>query len=168
MGDHMTKRGRKGKYDKWLTEENLLRVTAWARDGLTDKQIAKNMGIGEKTIHEWKKRFPAFSTALKKGKEVVDIEVENSLHKRAMGFEYEEVTTEIREIPDGKGGIKQEKHIKRTKKFIPPETTAMIYWLKNRRPDKWRDRPEPENNEAVDKLVERMTEVLNGISSVIE
>lgn len=66
----------------------------------------------------------------------MDIEVENALLKRAMGFEYEEVTTEIIEQQDGS----QRKHIKRTKKMVVPDTMAAIYWLNNRRPDLWKNR----------------------------
>ena len=85
-GDYMTKRGRKGKYDKWLTEENLLRVTAWARDGLTDKQIAKNMGIGEKTIHEWKKRFEVLDYAVEDGTQwSLDIKLTNNRSRHYYG-----------------------------------------------------------------------------------
>ena len=69
----------KGKYEKWLKEEILLLLEGWARDGLTDEQIAKNIGIGERTLYEWKEKYPQISQSLKKGKEVVDYEVENAL-----------------------------------------------------------------------------------------
>ena len=106
------------------------------------------MGIHRDTLNEWCKRFSGISDALKQGKAPVDIEVENMLLKRAMGFEYEEVTTEIEDIPTGKLDEKgnpiyrQRKHIKKTKKMVVPDTTAQIFWLKNRRPDLWRDRHE--------------------------
>lgn len=83
------------KYTEWLTEEGLIRIEGWARDGLTDKQIAKNMGVAYSTFRDWVKRFPALSAPLKKGKEVVDREVENALLKRAKGFSYTEVTEEL-------------------------------------------------------------------------
>ena len=54
----------KGKYEKWLKEENLLLLEGWARDGLTDEQIAKNMGITAKTLWEWKKRYGNICNAL--------------------------------------------------------------------------------------------------------
>ena len=136
----MARRGQKGKFQKWLTPEGLKKIEAWARDGLIEKQICHNMGIGVTTINAWKHKFPEIAEALKKGKEDVDIEVENALLKRALGYEYEEKTTEIREIPNADGTIKQEKHIKRTTKMVVPDTTAQIFWLKNRRPDRWRDR----------------------------
>ena len=110
------------------------------------------MGIHRDTLNEWCKRFSGISDALKQGKAPVDIEVENMLLKRAMGFEYEEVTTEIEDIPTGKFDEKgnpiyrQRKHIKKTKKMVVPDTTAQIFWLKNRRPDLWRDRHENDVN----------------------
>ena len=126
------------KYKPWLTDDGLLRVEGWARDGLIDSQIAHNMGIAYSTFRDWCGKFPALSAALKKGKAPVDIEVENALLKRALGYDYEEITTEIFDMPDGT----QRKHIKKVTKMVVPDTTAQIFWLKNRRPDKWRDKVE--------------------------
>lgn len=84
----------KGKYEYWLTPDGLLRLEAYARDGLTDEQIAKNMNITPSTLYDWKKKYTEISEALKKGKEVVDIQVENALLKRALGYAYTEVTKE--------------------------------------------------------------------------
>ena len=135
---------RRGKYKEWLTEEGLLRIEAWCRDGLTKEQVAHNMGISMSTLCEWQNRFSEFSEALKKGREVADILVENAMFKRAVGYEYEEVTTEIRKIPykkkDGTWGERDQKHVKKTTKMVIPDTTAQIFWLKNRKPDTWRDR----------------------------
>ena len=125
----------KGKYQDWLTAEGLTLLEGWARSGLTDEQIAHNVGITTSTLYDWKKKYSAFSEALKKGKEVIDLEVENALLKRALGYEYEEI-----KIEDGTDGHK--KTI--TKKQVPPDTTAQIFWLKNRQPDKWRDKKEIE------------------------
>lgn len=123
----------KGKYQEWLEHDNLLMIEGWARQGLTDEQISKNMNISYSTFREWKKKYSALSAALKKGKTPVDFEVENALLKRAMGFEYEETETIIEEV-DGK----QRKRIKKIKKVALPETSAIIFWLKNRMPEQWR------------------------------
>lgn len=123
----------KGKYHAWLQEDNLIRIESWARMGLTDEQIAKNMGISAVTLYEWMKKYPNISKSIKKGKAPIDFEVENALFKRAIGYEYEEVETIIEEI-DGK----QRKRIKKIKKVALPETSAMIFWLKNRKPKEWR------------------------------
>lgn len=128
--------GCKGKYAEWLTDDGLLRIEGWARDGLTEEQIAHNMGIGIRTLTDWKSRFPAILASLKNGKAPVDVQVENALLKSALGFEYEETITEIEEMPGGK----QKKQIRKVKKYAPPNSTAQIFWLKNRRPDRWRDK----------------------------
>ena len=87
----------KGKYEYWLTEEGLIKLEGWARDGLTDKQIAQNAGITESTLYEWKNKYPEISESLKRGKEVVDYQVENALLKKALGYK----TTEMRLTKDG-------------------------------------------------------------------
>nr|DAG50810.1 MAG TPA: terminase small subunit [Caudoviricetes sp.] len=116
----------KGKYQKWLLKENLLLLEGWARDGLTDEQIAKNIGITLSTFYEWKKKYSDFSESLKRGKEVVDYEVENALLSSA----------------------------------LEGNTTAQIFWLKNRRPDKWRDKQKEETDTtALNKLDNILKEI---------
>lgn len=134
----------KGKFEYWLTPEGLLKLEGWARDGLTDEQIAHNMGIVPSTLYDWKNRFCEISESLKKGKEVVDRQVENALLKKALGYEYEEVKKKY------EAGTMVEKTV--TKKTVVPDTTAQIFWLKNRKPEKWRDKPEYEDTSAIDKL----------------
>ena len=123
----------RGKYQEWLEQDNLLMIEGWARQGLTDEQIAKNIGISKVTFYDWLKKYPNISNSLKRGKAPVDFEVENALFKRAIGFEYEETETIIEEI-DGK----QKKRVKKIKKVALPETSAIIFWLKNRKPEQWR------------------------------
>ena len=133
-----------GKYQYWLTKDGLTLLTAWARDGLTDEQIANNIGITPSTLYAWKGKFSEISEALKKGKEIVDIEVENALLKRAKGYSYVEKRTEMKN-----GRITK---IVTVTKEVPPDVGAAAMWLKNRQPKAWRDRPEipagetPENN----------------------
>lgn len=121
-----------GKYEAYLTADGLLKLEGWARDGLTDEQIAHNIGVARKTLAEWKVRFSDIRDALKKGKEVVDIEVENALLKRALGYEYEEVRTET------ENGVATK--VVKTTKMVVPDVTAQIFWLKNRKPEAWRDK----------------------------
>ena len=145
--------GRKGTYDEWLTDDGLMQIQGWARDGLTEQQIAHNMGIGLTTLKDWKGKFPSILTAIKKGKAPVDLEVENALLKRALGYDYEEVITEIEEVGEGR----QKKHVRKLKKHMAPDVTAQIFWLKNRRPGRWRDKIEaaPEQgNELLQSLFE--------------
>lgn len=120
----------KGKYEYWLTEEGLLLLEGWARDGLTDEQIAHNIGISTSTLNNWKNKYVEILESLKKGKEVVDYAVENALLKNAL-----------------KG-----------------DTTAQIYWLKNRRPVKWRDRVELRGDTNT---LKKAKELLGGVDSVI-
>lgn len=142
----MTKKqvGRKPRYDQWNQGEGLLKVEAWARDGLTDLQICQNMGISQTTFYEWRNRFPKFKDTLKRGKEVVDIQVENALLKRALGYEYEEYKTIIDDA-----GNKKKQRIEKTTKTVAPDTTAQIFWLKNRKRNEWRDRQDIDQTSRV-------------------
>lgn len=129
-----------------MEPDNLTQIEGWAREGLTREQIAHNIGINVKTLWEWESKYDPISNALKRGMAPVDIEVENMLLKRAMGYTYTETTEEVYTYDEidtktGKPKVK-EKHVKRVTKEIPPDTTAQIFWLKNRRPDLWRDRHE--------------------------
>lgn len=142
------KAGRRGKYEDWLDEDSLLKVQGWARDGLSNEQIAHNVGITAKTLCEWQNRFSEFRDAIKKGKEVVDREVENALLKRAMGYEYDEVTQEP--VTDKDTGITEMRVTKRVTKQIVPDVTAQIFWLKNRKPDEFRDKRDVELSGKVD------------------
>ncbi len=134
----------KGKYEEWLTADGLLKLEAWARDGLTDEQIATNMGIVPSTLYEWKKKYAEISEALKRGKEVVDIEVENALLKRAKGYSYIETTREL--VTDRETGESRLEVTKVVTKEVQPDTTAQIFWLKNRKPKEWRDKQETDVN----------------------
>ena len=107
------------KYDTHV-KDKLILVEGWSRDGLTHEQIAKNLGIGKDAFYSYIKKYPEFSDALKKGKEVVDFEVENALYKAA----------------------------------INGNVTAMIFWLKNRKPHGWKDRKEAHEIELQTKELE--------------
>lgn len=116
----------------WLTDEGLILIEGWARDGLTDEQIAHNIGCSVKTLYNWKKKHLPILQALKAGKEVVDRQVENALLKNALGFDYEEeAVTNLGEVVE-------------VKKYSKPNITAQIFWLKNRKKDEWRDKTEQE------------------------
>lgn len=99
--------------------------------GYTDKQLADFFEVNESTITRWKQKYPEFRTSIKKGKVVADAQVVDSLYNRALGMEVEEV--EVR--GDGDDEIKRV-----IKKYIPPDTTAQIFWLKNRQPELWREK----------------------------
>ena len=149
--------GRKGRYEEWLTADGLTRLTGWARDGLTELQIAGKMGISERSLTDWKDRFSAISAALKKGKAPVDREVENALLKRALGYDYEETITEVEDL----GGGKTKKHVRKVTRHVAPDTTAQIFWLKNRKPKQWREKVESTVNIDTEDL-SPLVELLKG------
>lgn len=162
----------KKKVDQWLTKEGLTKLGGWARSGLSDEQIAKNVGVSRSTLNEWKKKYPDISDTLKKEKEVADFEVENALFRRATGYEHEEVTYVAQPLSQEEYDEKVAMHLdvwhqqnpnatkaerdlfistisrynqeisKRVVRHIAPDTTAAIFWLKNRDPLNWRDKRE--------------------------
>ena len=124
----------KSKYETDV-KPRLIEIEAWKRDGLIDEQICKNLGISVDTFYRYKAKYSEFSEAIKKGKEVADIEVENALFKRAIGYRYKEKIKEVKEI-DGKKTV----FIKEVEKEMPGDVGAQIFWLKNRKSSKWKDK----------------------------
>ena len=127
---------------------------------MTDEQIVGSLGISRSTLNEWKKNSD-ISDTLKRGKEVVDRQVENALLKRALGYQYDEVTQELTEGINEETGssemmLNETKHVT---KEVQPDVVARIFWLKNRRPDKWRDKQDVEHSGAVQNNVD-----LSGLS----
>lgn len=137
------KGGRKSKYETHV-QDRLFEVQCWARDGLIDEQIAKNLGVAYSTFREYIKKFPALSAALKKGKEIIDFEVENALLKRALGYQFKEVTQE--KVWSEELQMHELSVTKVVTKEVHPDTTAQIFWLKNRKPKEWRDKQEIEHS----------------------
>ncbi|MFZ7646594.1 HNH endonuclease [Staphylococcus sp. 47.1] len=123
---------RKTLYEKLDIETKLPLVEGWKRDGLTDDQIAKNLGVSKHTLIKWKKEKKDFSDTIKKGKEVSDYELENALHKRAVGYYYEEET------------VTNAGKVVKVKKYEHSNPTSLIFALKNRLPHKYRDKVEQE------------------------
>lgn len=122
---------RKTKYEtNILPKLNL--IEAWARDGLTDEQIANNVGVAYSTFRDYRDKFSALSAVLKKGKDDIDIQVENALLKRAMGYDVDEV------MQEKSGGVVTKTKV--TRRHIPADVGAIAFWLKNRRSDKWKNK----------------------------
>ncbi len=126
--------GRKKLYDPNTFP---LLAEQFAREGLTDKDIAKKLGISKTSFYDFQNEFPEFSEAVKRGKAPVDVMVENALFKRAIGFEFEETHTEVKLNPDGSG---QTTSLRKVKKYFPGEVGAQVFWLANRKPDVWKNR----------------------------
>lgn len=110
--------------ERWLQDEGLTLLEGWARDGLTRERIAGQMGIGLSTFYKWQKKYPQIAQALKKGRELVDYQVEQALLDKALG-----------------GDLR-----------------AQMYWLNNRRSDKWqehpKEKPETGGDEGVTVIVD--------------
>ena len=133
---------------KWpYIQRKLPVIEGLAREGWLEKDICKKMDIGHTAWSQLKKAHPELVEALIKGKEDIDVQVENALLKRALGYEYEETKT-IVENPDGTAGPRQVR-IERVKKHVPPDTVAGIFWMKNRKPALWRDKRELEHSGQV-------------------
>lgn len=160
----------RASYKDWHSKEQLEKLQGWARDGLTDEQIAKNIGCHVSTLYDWKDKYSDISEALKKGKEVVDVEVENALLKKAMGTTTKTIQYKMVKVDSDVLKAKRVKYmnaykldhpdktkeeiviaaalaiptyeripIVETVQEVPPDTSAIIFWLKNRLPEKYRD-----------------------------
>lgn len=105
------------------------------RLGATDKELADFFGVAESTLNKWKEDYPEFSESLKEGKGLADAEVADKLYKRATGYEH----AAVKIVANANTG---QEHIVNYTERYPPDTTAAIFWLKNRRPDLWRDKTE--------------------------
>jgi hypothetical protein len=153
-----------GAKEKYNPDTFPLLAEGYAREGMIDKDIAAKLGISQTSFYEYLKKYPKFSEALNRGKVPVDIEVENALLQRAKGYEYEEKSTTY--IDDGTGRPKI-KETKTVKKFIPPDTTAQIFWLKNRKSKEWKDRQDVEltGNIQMIQITEEQNKLLDEITS---
>lgn len=160
----MSKKRKKGngKYHQWITKEGLLKIEGWARDGLTDEQIANNIGIAVSTLNNWKNKYVELMESLKRGKEVVDREVENALLKRALGYSYNEVTKE--RVLNPKSLKYEMVETKVITKEVNPDTTAQIFWLRNRKNKDWsnKDLIDIEKAKAEIEYTQEKTKLLQG------
>lgn len=138
--------GRKPKI-KDIINKNNDKIMEWAGLGYTNKQICNNLNISEASFYKYLEKDFTFLEALKKEKMNVDVQVENALLKRALGYSYKVKMIEV--IPDasGKGKKSNVKVIKEVEKQVPGDVTAQIFWLKNRQPGKYRNTPEEQNKE---------------------
>lgn len=138
---------------KWEThvKDKLILVEGWARDGLTDEQIWNKLGISKDTFYSYKNKYSDFSDSLKRGKEIVDTEVENALLQKALGSkETLKKPVKLKQIIYSDAGKKlkefEEIVMVEEEVLIAPDTTAQIFWLKNRKPGVWRDKTAVEHS----------------------
>ena len=135
----------RGKYQQWLENAQLERITNWAANGCTYAELAQNMGISERTLYAWLDQHPQISQAVKNGREMCVQHVENAFFRRAMGL-CEAVTEtadeEQREV-DGEM-VTVFRKVRTTVRKLPPDTAALIFYLKNKAG--YRSEPEVEVN----------------------
>jgi len=135
----------------WEAPEKLILIEGWARDGLTQEQIAENIGVLPQTLSSWKVKSAVIKEAIKQGREVVNRRLENALIKRALGFEFKEVTDQT-----GDKGYHKE-----VTKYVPPDTGALIFALVNRFPDHYKQKRA--DDDASDAALNKLDDVLSRI-----
>lgn len=146
-------------YDKYIKGKEDL-IIADCRNGADNKSLCVRLGIGLTTFKRILKKHPEVIDLLKEGKDEADMKVESALYKRAIGYDIEETTTEVRIGEDGSG---QTTVVKKTKKHVAGDTTAQIFWLKNRRQNKWKDKDvNLTNDDWVDALKSLTSSYNNG------
>lgn len=124
------------KVDYWLTDDGLILIEAWARDGYLLDDIAQRMGIERQTLYTWRKKYPEIARALNTGKELIDYKVENALLKAALGYTTKEIKVTL-----GKKMLNGEVYEvlkETTTREIAPNVTACMAWLNNRKHDQWK------------------------------
>ena len=129
--------GRPGQYHESMPERT---VKLCSQFGASDEMLATAFGVNEKTINNWKQQYPEFLQSIKDGKDLFDSDtIERSLLHRAIGYSH----PEDKIFNDNGKAL-----VVPTTKHYPPDTTAMIFWLKNRQPARWRDKQEIDQNIA--------------------
>lgn len=138
-------------------------LRGWARDGLTQEQIAQNMGIHRDTLNEWKSRFPDISDALKVERENADYIVENELFEscKTRTVTVKKPIKLKKVMVDGKKRLEEERiEYAEEQVVVPANVTAQIFYLKNRKPDKWKDKPQENTTEAQNNDMQTLADLL--------
>jgi hypothetical protein len=151
------KGGRPSKYESHI-KPNLERIPALRKQGYHEEQIAKYFGVAYSTFMEYKKKYPELTDVLKKGKEELIEELEDTLYRKALG---KCTVKETKKYIKNLAGGKQETRVEETIKEIPPDTGALVFSLKNLAPDRWKD-----THEATFKDLDEMVQILNDIPSI--
>lgn len=146
-------RPKESLYDKYIKGKEDILISD-CRNGADNNGLCRRLGVSMSTYKRILKNHPDVKRLIQDGKDEADLKVESALYKRAVGYDFEEVTTEIKVSPDGSA---QTSVVKKTKKHIPGDTTAQIFWLKNRRPSEWRDKQDIEATvNAFEQLMEEL------------
>ena len=140
------KRGRKSEYKIEYADQALKLCLL----GATDKELAEFFSVSEQTLNKWKKDYPEFLESLKKGKSIADANAASRLYNRAIGY-----ACKATKFAASEGKITDSKEYT---EHYPPDTTAAIFWLKNRQPEKWRDKKEVDTNVNLGDELESLTD----------
>lgn len=144
-GKKPAKTGRPSKYKP----EFAAQATKLCELGATDREVADFFEVSERTLYRWQQEHPEFCQALKDGKDVADERVERSLYRRATGYSFD-----AEKIMQHQGRVLRVPYVE----HVPPDTTAMIFWLKNRRAEKWRDKHEVQHTVSLEDLLQMSRE----------
>lgn len=159
MGNEKRHRGQPSKYNaevhpKW--------AASLARRGCTVAEIAEAFGVGVRTVYGWKGAHPEFSHALNESRSEADEKVVTSLYRKACGVTVREKRVIKTKDSTGKDVMREEI----VTKELPPDTTAIIYWLKNRQPELWRDKPKNDDTDTA--VLKAAKELVSSVQSAIE
>ena len=157
---NIKQKGRPMKYDPTI---HVPWGASLARLGATTAEIAEAFGVSERTMYRWSKSHPELCHALKKNKSMADSEIAESLYAKATG-RAKRVTERVRETTDANGNRNKVKE--RVEETMPPDTTALIFWLKNRQPQLWRDKPAHDDTDTA--VLAAAKELVKSVESVIE
>ena len=143
------------RYDEWLTERGLGRITAWCQDGLEDRELAAAMKISLRTLQDWKRRFAPIAEAIRDGRGGAQVQIENALFQRAKGgivIVKKPMKRRVRQYDPASGKCVREEEVVDLvdeEVFTPPDTKAAIFWLTNRAPERWSEKTVVENTAAL-------------------
>lgn len=148
-----------------FTPEFIEQARKLAELGHIDAEIARFFDVSVRSFHEWKSKHPEFAPALKLGKDVADDRVERSLFQRAVGFVAPETIVNIEKRKDKRGKVSFVPHTVEIEKHFPPDATSCIFWLKNRRPQEWREKFEHDHGLTASR--EKLQELLRAVEERI-
>ena len=149
-----------GRPSKFVAEYHIPWVRSLARRGLTVEEIAREVGVARSTMIKWVAENPELSVALNEGRGTADSKVEDSLYKKALGY----TVTEKKTIAGtDKNGGQQTVRVEIIEREVPPDTTACIFWLKNRMSGIWREQNNIVLNSSDDEARKEVAEIIDRI-----
>lgn len=156
------KKPRKDSYEVRV-KPKLALVTGWCRRGLTNEQVAENLGISNQSFTNYLKRYEEFADAVDKGREETEVHIENALVKRALGYNYKEVTRERKLVHNPETGEDEYKLVvtKSVTKHVIPDVSAQQYYLEHRAPKRWERVPQQYlDSNAINHDIQSIAELL--------